>query len=73
MKDWQIDTVHREYMRAEGTTRPLCALYALAYQQALSDLAHEFQRHDYYSEARKTRSFAETSEWQFKEEPTDDE
>lgn len=73
MNQWQVDVVHQEYMRAEGTTRPLCGLYALAYQQALKDIALEFERHDFFQEARMTRAFAKTSSWQFKEEPNVDE
>ena len=38
-------------------------LYAIAYLRALEELAHEFESHDYFTEARKVRSFAETSIW----------
>lgn len=36
-------------------------LFATAYQHALADLAHEFDSHDYFREARMAEGFAKTS------------
>lgn len=39
-------------------------IFVRGYQLALSDLAHEFESHDYFGEAGKVRCFAKTSVFQ---------
>lgn len=43
--------------------KALFRLYAKGHEHALSGLAYEFESHDYFSEARMTRSFSRTSDW----------